>query len=85
MIAIGRKFPFKILVIALLMAFCLGPTSEPSPVWKGETLPEPPMQRAAWSAPKVDLPADLLAATTRLFEQGLADPRAIGRAGLGEL
>ena len=38
-------------------------------------MPVPPLQRAAWSGPKDNIPADLLAATTRLFQQGLADPR----------
>ena len=32
-------------------------------------------QKAAWTAPKADVPADLVTATTRLFQQGLADPR----------
>lgn len=46
-----------------------------SPILKEAILPEPPQQRAAWTAPKADVPASLLAATTRLFREGLADPR----------
>ena len=54
---------------------CTTQITVPSPVLKADGFPEPPMQHAAWTPPKTDLPADLITATTRLFQQGLADPR----------
>ena len=37
--------------------------------------PEPPQQHAAWIPPKTALPAAVVAAATKLFAQGLSDPR----------
>ena len=37
--------------------------------------PEPPQQHAAWTPPKTALPAAVVAAAIKLFDQGLADPR----------
>jgi hypothetical protein len=75
MITIVGKFPLKFLVIGLFAALGIGPTSGPSLPLKNEALPEPPMQRAGLSPDNAGLPADLLSATRRLFDQGLADPR----------
>jgi len=38
-------------------------------------LPEPPEQKTPWTPPKTSIPRDYLDAATRLFDQGLADPR----------
>lgn len=38
-------------------------------------LPLPPMSAQPWAPPETSLPPALVAATTKLFEQGLADPR----------
>ncbi|HUJ59997.1 MAG TPA: hypothetical protein VLX92_15940 [Kofleriaceae bacterium] len=37
--------------------------------------PEPPRQHATWSPPRTALPAAVVAAAQKLFDQGLADPR----------
>ncbi len=63
------------LVLVVGTACCGARTFVPSPVLKEPSLTDPPMQKAAWTAPKADVPADLVTATTRLFQQGLADPR----------
>jgi hypothetical protein len=43
----------------------------------GDSIPEPPQQKNSWTPPQTQLPANLISATTRLFEQGLADPRGM--------
>jgi hypothetical protein len=43
--------------------------------FEGDSLPDPPRQRLAWEPPRTPLPEKLVAATAKLFEQGLADPR----------
>jgi hypothetical protein len=43
----------------------------------GDSIPEPPQQKSSWASPQTQLPANLISATTRLFEQGLADPRGM--------
>jgi len=43
----------------------------------GDSIPEPPQQKSSWAPPQTQLPATLISATTRLFEQGLADPRGM--------
>jgi hypothetical protein len=42
-----------------------------------DSIPEPPQQKSSWTPPQTQLPANLISATTRLFEQGLADPRGM--------
>ena len=73
-----RRFAWMILFASSLCtitaAQSTAPTTAPS-VLKTDKLQEPPMQRAEWTPPKCDVPADVVAATTRLFQQGLADPR----------
>ncbi len=39
--------------------------------------PTPPAQKAPWSSPVVGAKASLVAATTTLFDQGMADPRTL--------
>jgi hypothetical protein len=43
------------------------------------SIPKPPQQQASWLPPAADsqLPPNLITATARLFEQGLADPRGL--------
>lgn len=40
-----------------------------------DKLPLAPQQNEAWTAPAGEVPEDVVVATTRLFQQGLADPR----------
>jgi len=44
-------------------------------VFVDAVLAEPPQQRVPWTAPKSRLPKEFIAATTSLFNQGMADPR----------
>lgn len=46
-----------------------------SPVYRGDGLPTPPRQNAAWPHPKTKLPQALTDDIDRLFAQGVADPR----------
>ncbi len=62
-------------VTALIAPVCKGAEPSTLPVLLTDKLQEPPMQEAAWTPPKADVPEDVIAATTRLFQQGLADPR----------
>jgi hypothetical protein len=48
---------------------------EPSPLFTGKSIPEPPQQHAKWEPPKSKVPKWLVSATTHLFDHGLADPR----------
>ena len=76
MIRATLRFGLSILIVNCFAAtWCGARTFVASPVLKGPTLPLPPLQHADWSAPTADVPAGLLTATTRLFQQGLADPR----------
>ena len=43
--------------------------------FEGKTIPEPPGQHEAWTAPATKLPKFLVTATGLLFEQGVPDPR----------
>src|ERR1019366_4124102 len=45
------------------------------PKFEGTGIPLPPEQSQPWSAPKCNLPPELLSATTDLFTAGLSDPR----------
>ena len=76
MIRATVRLGVSILIVNCFAAtWCGARTFVASPVLKGPTLPLPPLQHAEWSAPTTDVPASLLTATTRLFQQGLADPR----------
>ena len=77
------KSVLKCLSVLLLACPCL-PTkgadapvlqNQPPPVLSRSSLPIPPRQYAAWQPPQTSLPQTSLTATTKLFEQGLADPR----------
>ncbi|MFL5240855.1 MAG: hypothetical protein ACJ8FY_01990 [Gemmataceae bacterium] len=48
---------------------------EPSPLFTGKVIPEPPQQKAKWQPPDNELPKEFVDAATLLFDQGLADPR----------
>jgi hypothetical protein len=48
-----------------------------TPNCAGISIPEPPEQKSPWASPQTQLPEDLMSAATRLFEQGLADPRGM--------
>ncbi|MBO0697487.1 MAG: hypothetical protein J2P46_03770 [Zavarzinella sp.] len=48
---------------------------EPSPLFTGKAIPEPPRQQAKWDPPTSTVPKEFVGAATLLFEQGLADPR----------
>ena len=54
-----------------------GSDFRPSPPFAGSILLEPPQQKAAWTAPTVDLPATLATAVAALFRDGMADPRGL--------
>jgi hypothetical protein len=47
------------------------------PKFAGESIPEPPQQKSAWVEPRIHLPVNLISASARLFDQGLADPRGM--------
>src|ERR1039457_1869804 len=49
--------------------------AQDTPKFEGTSIPVPPAQTQPWSAPKCNLPPELLSATTDLFTAGLADPR----------
>lgn len=55
------------------------PASQVRVPWKfaGDSIPEPPQQKSSWTPPQTQLPPNLISATARLFEQGLADPRGM--------
>jgi hypothetical protein len=58
-----------------VVAVVRGQQSATAPAYVAAVLPSPPHQTDPWTAPPSTLPANLISATTRLFEQGLADPR----------
>jgi len=69
-------------VVVALLALCLGGTAASgaegmrvAPLFRGDSLPTPPLQHEPWAAPQTTLPEAFVEATRRLFEQGLADPR----------
>jgi len=51
------------------------PARTASPIFIGATLPVPPMQSSWWKPPETDLPTNYVSAASRLFAQGMADPR----------
>ena len=51
------------------------PERKATPRFIGKTLPIPPKQHSAWTAPTTVLPSNYVSATSALFERGLADPR----------
>lgn len=63
--------------IAEKSANVLAPVDAIRLLFQGETLPLPPQQNAAWTAPNLSAPFEhnFVSATSKLFEQGLADPR----------
>jgi hypothetical protein len=77
------KSVLKYLSVLLLAYACLATTgadaadlqNQPPPVLTRSTFPIPPRQYGAWQAPQTSSPQTFLTATTKLFEQGLADPR----------
>jgi hypothetical protein len=46
-----------------------------APRFEGETIPDPPRQRAPWQPPATKLPRFLVGGSAALFEDGLGDPR----------
>jgi hypothetical protein len=73
----------RVLFLSLLGVLSLPVHSAAQPKgnsnFSGTSLPEPPQQKEPWipSPAGPQLPANLISATTRLFEQGLADPRGL--------
>src|SRR5262249_30058708 len=65
------------ILLLLMCAEYLSAQQTKTPKFSGASIPDPPEQRVRWEAPPAtrELPANLISATTRLFEQGLADPR----------
>jgi hypothetical protein len=65
--------------ILFLLSLAPNLAAQQTRTWKfdGNSIPEPPQQKASWTPPQpgAQLPLNLISATTRLFEQGLADPR----------
>ena len=51
------------------------PERKVTPRFTGKSLPVPPKQHSAWTAPATALPSNYVSATRALFEEGLADPR----------
>lgn len=60
--------------LTLLALPALG-LAQDTPSFPGTSLPVPPEQPRPWSVPRSDLPPEAAAAITKLFDQGLADPR----------
>jgi hypothetical protein len=48
---------------------------QPPPVFEGDAIPQPPRQKEPWNPPATTLPNSFVSAASKLFEQGLADPR----------
>ena len=63
------------LLLSAASSALAGPAAQQPTKFEGDSLPDPPRQRLAWEPPRVPLPKKLITATTRLFKQGLADPR----------
>ena len=68
------------LILALLTGAVLpgagaAPGEARATKFTGDRLPVPPRQRGRWTPPRTELPPAFLAATTALFNLGLADPR----------
>lgn len=60
----------------LVGALCCVEGARPfSPRFTEQSIPEPPLQKRPWDAPKTSLPQVFISATRTLFDQGLADPR----------
>src|SRR5437899_2410856 len=72
-----RRFLFLLLFCFFSLAPNLSAQQKRTWNFTGASAPEPPRQKAPWTPPQSEaqLPANLISATTRLFEQGLADPR----------
>ena len=49
--------------------------NEPSPLFTGKSIPEPPLQKAKWTPPTTTVPKEFVEAAALLFADGLADPR----------
>lgn len=68
------------LILALLTGAVLpgagaAPGEARATKFTGDRLPVPPRQRGRWTPPRTELPPAFVAATTALFNLGLADPR----------
>jgi hypothetical protein len=70
-----KTFLFLLLVALAGFAVPLAAQENKTPNFAGASIPEPPHQKSPWTLPQTTLPENLISATTRLFEQGLADPR----------
>ena len=74
----GRRRLAGILLIALATTISKVNAAHPDALSSDKTIqsiPSPPMQDSAWNPPKADVPERLIAATRKLFDQGMADPR----------
>lgn len=66
----------KCVVLSLLALGCLGAQGDGRMTrFAGKTIPDPPGQKESWTPPPTKLPRFLVAATSALFDQGVADPR----------
>lgn len=74
---------FKYLTFLVLTAIFLIATHTPAPAFQNNqqatvtdpSFPLPPRHGTPWHPPETSLPATLVTASIKLFEQGLADPR----------
>ena len=63
------------IVMGLLSPSGFAEQKPPGSLSDEDKLPVPPQQSAAWTPPAGALPKPLVSAATKLFQQGLADPR----------
>jgi hypothetical protein len=79
LIRVRRRVRPQALALGLLLAAATsaqaGAAAQAPTKFEGDSLPDPPQQNVAWEPPQAPLPEKLIAATAKLFEQGLADPR----------
>jgi hypothetical protein len=79
LIRVRRGVRPRALALGLLLAAATsaqaGAAAQVPTKFEGDSLPDPPQQNVAWEPPRAPLPEKLIAATAKLFEQGLADPR----------
>jgi hypothetical protein len=71
-----KRWNYRFAVWSVVVASSRCFAADSPPVLQGDSeLPEPPQQKASWTRPRCGLPEQLVSATAKLFEQGLADPR----------
>jgi hypothetical protein len=75
----SRQIVTYVVVVAvgltLLLASFSTALGQTERLWPFTSQPVPPQQYNPWTPPDSKLPSEFVSATTKLFEQGLADPR----------